>query len=142
MIKKISVGIILLAILVSPNTAMSNGWGPFIGGAFAGLIISNVYNNCCGYRCQPPQPPAEGCFGPRWGVEDVSNVVECGFQEVCNFSAPGDTTIVGGILSHPVVGEFKWKAIGNGDRIFEGDLMKRKDKFIGVTFIDRFYGGR
>jgi hypothetical protein len=59
-------------------------------------------------------------LGHAGDVEDMFNVVECGFQEVCNFSAPGDTTIVGGILSHPVVGEFKWKAIGNGDRIFEG----------------------
>ena len=40
--------------------------------------------------------------------------------EECNFSEPGDTTFVGGFLFHPVVGEFKWKAIGNGDRVFEG----------------------
>jgi len=73
MIKRISIGIILLAILVNPDTARSNGLGPFLGGALAGVIIRNLYNNCCGYRCDPP---AEGCCGPRWGWEDVYNTVE------------------------------------------------------------------
>ena len=79
--------------------------------------------------------------GHAGDVEDVSNAVEYGFQEGCNFSAPEGTTIVGGILFRLVVGEFKWRAIGNGDSIFEGDLMKRRDKFIGFV-IAWFYGGR
>ena len=64
MIKKMLVGIVLLAILVSPNTAMSNGWGPFFGGVLAGAIISNVYNNCYGYECGPR---GVGCCRPRLG---------------------------------------------------------------------------
>ena len=67
---------------------------------------------------------------------DVSNVVEYGFREDCNFSVREGTTIVGGILFHRVVGEFKWRAIGNGDSIFEGcsvrgwirDIKKRYER--------------
>ena len=55
----------------------------------------------------------------------MSNAVKYGFQEDCSFSAQRGSIIVGIILSHLVAGEFKWKAIGNGDRVFEGDLMKR-----------------
>jgi len=55
---------------------------------------------------------------------DMFSVVEYGFQEGCDFSAREGTTIAGGILFHRVVGEFKWKDIGNGDNIFEGCLVR------------------